>query len=264
MKTRSLEAIALATVMIAGCTSTAHSDNEEAAYRTFLTAADRQIKVQIQSAEVTTSGGGVWLGNGEVLTAFHLFYEPPRILKESDKVTVVFRGRSIPARVVFHGDLQDNDLALVKVDRDQVPPGLGALPVPPVCDGVEPVGAPLYITAYDSVYSTSASPDGAVMYKGKTWSNSATAIVSHGVSGSPVFDKHTSCLAGVVSRMEFSPHGNMADSKEVACERATLQMSDPGLGVTCAVTPQTVFSTADAIKVFIKEAHEYESSHGID
>ncbi len=264
MKLRNLVAITLAVIVTGGCASTENNDMEEAAYLTFQSAAQRQIKVQIHSEESIVSGGGVWLGNGEVLTAFHLFYQPPRILKESDKVTVVFRGHSVPARVVFHGDLEDYDLALVKIEREQTPPELAALDVPHVCNDVEQIGAPLYITAFDSVYSTSASPDGMLMHKGKTWSMSTTAIFSHGVSGSPVFDRRTSCLAGIVSRMKFSPHGNGADANQVACERATLQMSDLGSGVTCAITPQTIFSAADAIKEFIKQAHEYEKSNEIN
>ncbi|MFP3645877.1 serine protease [Paraburkholderia sp. SIMBA_054] len=262
MKLFKLATLTLAVGIIGGCAQVNSRVDEEVAYHTYLTASDRQIKVQVQSGETTFSGGGVWLGNGEVLTALHLFYQPPRIPKESDRIVVFFDGRAIPAKIVFHGDLPDRDLALLKVDPRRTPSGLARLAIPSVCSDVEPIGAPLYITAYDSVYSTTASPDGAVMYKGKTWSQSATAIVSHGVSGSPVFDKQTSCLAGIVSRLELSPHGNMADPKQVACEKATLQMNDAGQGITCAVTPQTIFTTADTIAEFLKEARAYEDSHG--
>ncbi|EIM98395.1 putative lipoprotein [Paraburkholderia hospita] len=261
MKTLKLALLTFAVGIIGGCAQIKDHANEEAAYHTYLTASDRQIKVQVQSGEQTFSGGGVWLGNGEVLTALHLFYEPPRVPKESDRINVLFRGRAIPATIVFHGDLPDRDLALLKIDPERISPSLARLAFPSVCSDVEPVGAGLYTTAYDSVYVTTASPDGAVMYKGKTWSQSATAIVSHGVSGSPVFDKRSSCLAGIVSRFQLSPHGNMADPKQVACEKATLQMNDAGQGVTCAITPQTIFTTSDTIAEFLKEARAYEDSH---
>lgn len=256
--------IVVTATMLGACVHTEDAAREAAAYQQYLVASKAQIKVQIRSGERTFSGGGVWLGDGEVLTAFHLLYEPPRILQPSDQVSVVFRGVAIPAKVVFHGDLQDNDLAMLKLARDQTPAKLAALDIPLVCGDVEPVGASLYITAYDAVYSTTASPVGTVMYKGKTWSQSVTSIVSHGVSGSPVFDKRTGCLAGVVSRIEYTPQGNVADPEQVACEKATLQMNDAGLGVTCAISPQTIFSTSEAIRPFIKQARQYERAHGID
>jgi hypothetical protein len=256
--------IALTATMLGACVHAEDAAREAAEYHQFLGASKAPIKVQIRSGERTFSGGGVWLGDGEVLTAFHLFYEPPRILQPSDQVSVVFRGVTIPAKVVFHGDLHDNDLAMLKLERDQTPAKLATLDAPSVCGDVEPVGASLYITAYDAVYSTTASPVGAVMYKGKTWSKAVTSIVSHGVSGSPVFDKRTGCLAGVISRIEYTPLGDMADPEQVSCEKATLQMNDAGLGVTCAISPQTIFSTSEAIRPFITQAHQYERAHGID
>lgn len=256
--------VAVTAALFGGCAHTDDVAKEAAAYQRFLGASNAQIKVQIRSGERTFSGGGVWLGDGEVLTAFHLFYEPPRVLQPSDQVSIVFRGVVIPAKVVFHGDLRDNDLAMLKLEHDQVPSKLATLDTPSVCGDVEPVGAPLYITAYDAVYSTTASPVGTMMHKGKTWARAVTSIVSHGVSGSPVFDKGSGCLAGIISRIEYSPQGNMADPAQVACEKATLQMNDAGLGVTCAVSPQTIFSTSEAIEQFIDQAHQYERAHGIN
>lgn len=247
-------------VAIAGCASTTHNADAEASAN--LPGSYRQLKIEVQSQESTTSGGGVWLGNGEVLTALHIFYLPPRVLKESDKIRIIFQGHSLPAKVVFHGDLEDYDLALLKIDSDKVPPRLEALVTPSVCSDVEPIGAPLYITAYDGVYPTWASPVGSRMHKGKTWSRSAIAIVSEGVSGSPVFDGRTSCLAGIVSRLHYSHSGDMADPKQVACASAALRMNNPESGVTCAITPQTIFSTSEAINEFLKEARAYERQHG--
>lgn len=265
MKSLSCAAIsALMAILLSACVHTEDSAREAAVHQQFLGASKAQIKVQIRSGEHIYSGGGVWLGNGEVLTAFHLFYEPPRILRPSDQVSVVFHGVTIPAKVVFHGDLGANDLAMLKLEREQTPAKLATLDAPSVCADVEPVDTPLYITAYDAVYSTTASPVGAITYKGKTWSKAVISIVSHGVSGSPVYDKRTGCLAGVISRIEYTLQGGTADPKQLTCEKATLQMSDTGLGVTCAISPQTIFSTSEAIRKFIEHAHQYELAQGID
>ena len=258
-------AVVILSLALAACATNSKNEQEPEddvlarAYNDYVHAEERLIKIQVKSPGVITVGSGVWLGNGEVLTALHLFVN----LKEADEIKVIFSDQDIPARVAFHGDLEDFDLALLQLDADKIPAKLATLARPAVCQDREPVGAKLYVSSYDAVFSTYASPEGAVMSKGKEWSRSTTALLSHGVSGSPVFDKQSSCLAGIVSRQVFSPHGNSLDPRQVACEKATLEMSAGGPGVTCAVSTQTIFSTADAIASFLEQAREYKRVHGI-
>ncbi|MDO8729444.1 MAG: hypothetical protein Q7K26_06245 [bacterium] len=221
-------------------------------------ALSRSVGVEISYDFKTFSGGGVWLGNGEVLSASHIFMDAKSL---TDPIFVVTHGKKYKATPIFHGNPPHNDLILLKIDAALVPDFLTKAPAPQVCDEFEPVGAQLYVTAREVIYNTYASPYGAVTYKGKTWATSTTAMLSHGVSGSPVYDTETSCLAGIVSLGEWRPIGNVADPKRLECEIATLQLRDSGDGITCAAETKSVFMTADVIRVFLKAAKEYQRTH---
>lgn len=212
----------------------------------------RFVGVEIESEGMTSSGGGVWLGNGKVLTAAHI-----RLGSKSDQIFVTSNGERVKADIVLSGMPPRNDLLLLKIDQALIPAALAKVPPAQVCGDVEPVGAKLYVTVRDRIYSTYASPAGTVMYKGKMWSNSTTALLSHGVSGSPVYEAKSDCLAGIVSRMEL-PAANPVDMKQTACEKATLRGEDAQQGITCAIEPKTFFMAADNIADFLKEAKERE------
>ena len=86
-------------------------------------------------------------------------------------------------------------------------------------------------------------------------------MLSHGVSGSPVYDSDSSCLAGIVSLVERSAIGNVADPKRAACEDAMFQFKDAGNGVTCGSENKSVFITSDVISAFLVDAIKYQSPH---
>jgi hypothetical protein len=257
-------AIALTGVTLAGCaTSTPDaSENTAEVMGLYTPLFDKNLLIEIKSGDNFIRGSGVWIGNGEVLTAFHIFYEPPFFeLKASDIISVIVDGKKMGARVVFHGDLNGNDdLALLKVDDKLIPPSLALSTVPTICESDEKVGAPIYITSYDRIIKTFTSPDGAAVFKGNISSRAATALVSRGTSGSPVFDAQMKCLSGIVSFGDFGQ--KTEDSDELKCERATVQGLDPQMKSTCAVTFRTVFTDAGAIRSFLKDAHDYARTVG--
>jgi hypothetical protein len=257
---RLAKAVQLAVLtMLGGCTTSYRepiaTNAVQDQYHHSTLAYDRVVGIEVTTNGVTSSGGGVWLGNGEVLTATHIF---SGVKSPSDPMFVTWRGDRFKAVPIFHGVPPDTDLILLKVDQALVSKSLARVPAPQVCADVAPIGKRLYVTARDRTYTTYASPAGSIRFKDKTWSNSTTALLSHGVSGSPVYDDDTGCLAGIVSRMELGLGANLADPKQGACERATLQMADSHQGGTCAIEPRSVFMTSDQIQRFLKEANEYK------
>lgn len=209
-----------------------------------------RVKIVINSPGGITTGGGVWLGNGQVLTAMHLF----QTSKDSDTIDVFVRGEKLAAVPALGGDLQDNDLALLIVPPASVPETLRSLPMPQICRRKEQVGEHLYVVAYDRTYSTYASPDGQTTYQGKTWSRATTEIFSHGVSGSAVYDEDRGCLAGIISRSEFEPSLNSGTRMGDACVEATRDLLQGPPDITCAFVERTVFSSSDHIASFLADA----------
>ncbi|MBC3926753.1 serine protease [Undibacterium sp. CY21W] len=254
-----------AILILAGCTANHQPSNfanevnkTESGPQGVFMAISRSVGVEIVSEGSTSSGGGIWLGNGEVLSATHIFLNAK---SPSDPIFVISDGNRMKATVVFHGNPPNNDLILLKIDPTLVPASLASVASPQICSDLEAIGAELYVTAPNHrIYSTYASPVGAVWHKGKTLSQSTTALLSHGVSGSPVYDTKSNCFAGIVSRMQFDSV-SVADSKADACKMATLQMANLGTGSTCAVETQTIFMTSDVIQDFLKGAREYVRNH---
>lgn len=217
---------------------------------------DQFVSIEVLTEGATTSGGGVWLGNGEVLTATHLFLG---MKSASDPITVTWKGQKFKATPFFHGRPPENDLLLLKIDQSLIPATFMKVRPPTVCGDVEPIGALLEVVTPKRTYPTYASPAGQVRYKGKVWSNSTTSLFSHGVSGSPVYDKQLDCLAGIVSRLSFSSEHDPNDPKQGTCERATLQLQDPHDGTLCAIDAKTIFMTSEEIQKFLSEAKKHES-----
>lgn len=209
-----------------------------------------RLKVVITGPNSVTSGGGVWLGNGQVLTAMHLF----RGLKVGDSVEVIIHGKKLIATPLFPGDLGDEDLALLQVPIASLPDGLRSLPGPKVCTRNEQPSNRLYVVGYDTSYHTYASPDSQIRYQKQTWSNATTALFSHGVSGSAVYDQDSGCLAGIISRFESVPSVNSGMPGHDPCVQETRELREGPPGVTCDITVRTVFSSADRIASFLTDA----------
>lgn len=260
-----LVTLASSILCITGCTSTVkkapgNSDWIEAQNR--LTSADlHRVKILILSPNGKTAGGGVWLGNAKVLTANHLFLS----YKPTDKILVQIGGSVLEASLVSRGDLDYKDLALLTIDNSAISEKIKSLQGPEICDKRESIGASLEVVAFDQSYHTKASPDQAVSYKNETWSRGTTTAFSHGVSGSPVYDEESGCLAGIVSRFDdfinlSGPIDEISDRKK--CITATKQLNQGPWGITCGTLMQTLFSTSDDISEFLQQAKTTQSAAG--
>jgi hypothetical protein len=171
------------------------------------------------------------------------------------------------ASLQSRGDLDSKDLALLTINKSSIPDKINSLQGPEICARREPVGAPLEVIAYDQSYYTKASPDQTVSYKNETWSRGTTTAFSHGVSGSPVYDRESGCLAGIISRfddlMDLSgPVDEISNRK--ACIMATKQLNQGPWGLTCGTLMQTLFSTSDDIGEFLEQARTMQRNAAAD
>ena len=208
-----------------------------------------RTKVTVGSPEHSVFGSGVWLGQGHVLTANHMFRE----YKKGDPITVAINGRRIPATLRAQGDLNEADLALLDVDRASA--SLISWQGPMVCSKPESVAAALQVISFDQGFNTFAAPEHAWSSKDQVWSERTTATFSPGVSGSPVFDVSTGCLAGIISHDEVEG-ALVGDDQggQAKCIQATRQGTAPPAGVTCMVSAYTQFSALDRLRVFLNDA----------
>lgn len=232
-------------------------DTAAIAQQRLLDADHARLKVVITQPGILTTGGGVWLGNGLVLTAMHLF----RGLKAGDSVSIIIHGEKLRAAPVYPGDLPYDDLALLRVPLASLPDDLRSLPGPQICTRNEEPGDSLHVVGYDTSYNTYASPEGQVSYRHHTWSNSTTTLFSHGVSGSPVYDQDNGCLAGIVSKFESVPSTNAGEHGYEKCIQAIRLLREGPPDVTCAVTERTVFSPAKRIASFLTQAQAALRKH---
>ena len=143
--------------------------------------------------EKTFIGGGTYLGNGMVLTAFHVAgswrpFQKPRVL---------IAGQDLPATIIKNGSLETVDLALLSVDKSRLPISL-RLRRNPICQGALKVGTSVFIVTPKSVKrSTVISPMAIVPRFRKRF---GSLISEPAGSGSGVFDANRKCLLGIISR----------------------------------------------------------------
>lgn len=208
-----------------------------------------RVKVLVGTPEHGVFGSGVWLGNGKVLTANHLFFG----YKKGDPIHVVIDRQTVAASVRAQGDLQSADLALLDLIPSSTP--VTSWQGPAICTSPVPVGAPLQVISYDHDFNTYASPEAAVFHQRASWSEATTATFSPGVSGSPVFDPSTGCLAGIISRRQVSKTlvGDQLDEQE-KCVQATRRDEPFALTVTCSVSAPTYFSSLEGLRAFLTAA----------
>ena len=143
--------------------------------------------------EKTFIGGGTYLGNGMVLTAFHVAgrwrpFQKPRVL---------IAGQDLPGTIIKNGSLETVDLALLSVDKSRLPISL-RLRRNPICQGALKVGTSVFIVTPKSVKrSTVISPMAIVPRFRKRF---GSLISEPAGSGSGVFDANRKCLLGIISR----------------------------------------------------------------
>ena len=154
--------------------------------------------------------GGVYLGEGLVITAAHVIGSDP-----APRVRIL--GEDLPAEVVKKGKFEDVDLALLRVDQEKLPIKLRLRRMPlcrkTVFGGLEVVVATPVGVARSSVISAAQLP----AELRRKFSTDIKDVATTGNSGSGVFDAERKCLLGVVSRKIVSPaNGLDAPERDIA------------------------------------------------
>jgi S1-C subfamily serine protease len=163
----------------------------------------RDILVRAQSLFVqnprgATSGYGVYLGQGLILTAAHVVGSPERT-----PPTVRVSNLELPAKTVRVGSFEQVDLALLAVDQTKLPVSLQLrrMPLcrtPPREDEDVIVAIPTGIA-----HSTIMSPRLLPANLRAKFSTVIKDVATTGNSGSGVFDAYRGCLLGIMSRKIF-------------------------------------------------------------
>jgi len=141
----------------------------------------------------TIIGGGVYLGDGLILTASHVVGNWPSI----QDPRVLIAGQDHSAHMIKEGSLTTVDLALVSVDESRLPINL-RLRRNPVCKQVAPAGTRVLIAYPNKLKaSTIISPTEIPPHLRAKY---GTLIDEPEASGSGVYDRRQKCLLGIVSR----------------------------------------------------------------
>jgi len=208
------------------------------------------LKIVGEMSGARTVGGGVWLGDGYVLTAAHIIDELPK----TAKIQVIVDSFSVSVQPVLVGRRNGDDLAVLKIDDAISTERLQKTPSAKICTQLERVGERLLVKAYDADYVTYASPDGQVFYRGESWSTATTTLASPGVSGSPVYNLRNGCLAGIMSGSDISKGGGLGDEDLGRCVSTALRYERHALNGTCSVTAKSIFVDAHRIATIVSSA----------
>lgn len=141
-----------------------------------------------------TTGYGIYLGQGAVITAAHVigrwgFLKNPRVL---------IAGQDLPATIVKEGSLEGTDITLLSIDETRLPVGI-RLRRNPLCRKPTRIGEEVVVvrpeqTARSKIMSPQFIPSSLRQRFGTLISELA------GTSGSGVFDARRRCLMGIISR----------------------------------------------------------------
>ena len=154
-----------------------------------------------------TTGSGVYLKSGLVITAAHL-------TDINAKMSVHIAGVGLPAKVLKQGSLEDADLTLLLVDEEKLPPKV-KLPQMQLCEAPPWPGDPVIVV--DATHATRShiiSPKVLSFTQRIKFSTLIGDVAATGNSGSGVFDESRKCLLGIMSR-KFTFHTTEGD-KDVA------------------------------------------------
>jgi hypothetical protein len=149
-----------------------------------------------------SQGSGVFMGDGLVLTAFHVVkYEP-----DNPKVTVLLDGWRRDGTLVSDGQKENVDLALIKLPPDQMSDGRRAQARVAICAANPGPSQPVVVAAMGTVSDTVTipSPITSDLQTG-TWTNILATGYHQGRSGGGVFDPKQGCLWGILA-FELSGH----------------------------------------------------------
>jgi hypothetical protein len=137
-------------------------------------------------------GYGIYLGRGMVITAAHVVGHWPAITNPRVRIS----GQDLTAKVIKEGSFEQTDLALLAVDKEQLPISL-RLRQNPLCKGPLMIGANVVVVYPDrTVRARIISP---MLIAPQLRTRFRSLISDAQGSGSGVFDTVRRCLLGIMS-----------------------------------------------------------------
>ena len=139
-----------------------------------------------------TSGSGIYLRSGLIITAAHL-------TGPNSKMGATVAGVSLPAQILKQGALENVDLSLLKVDDEKL--SAIALPQMQLCVAPPWPGDPVIVVdAERTSISRIVSPQVLPFVFRTKFTTLIADVANTGNSGSGVFDPARKCLLGIMSR----------------------------------------------------------------
>jgi S1-C subfamily serine protease len=154
--------------------------------------------------------GGVYLGDGLVITAAHVVGSDPAPI-------VRIAGEDIPAEIIKKGKFEEVDLALLRINQENLPIKL-RLRRMPVCYKPLLPGAAVVVATPRSAARSSVMPPAQLPADLRTkFSTDIKDVATTGNSGSGVFAAEGKCLLGIVSRkIVSSPDRGGGQERDIA------------------------------------------------
>ena len=147
----------------------------------------------IEGANAITSGNGVYLGAGLVLTAAHVAAGSVLTIK------VGIGRRQIKAEVVKRGQFGGIDLALLSIDEASLPPNLRLRRLP-ICQEPPHTGEQVIVATPDAITASHViAPFLLPRDLEPKYRTAISDVATTGNSGSGVFDTEQKCLLGIIS-----------------------------------------------------------------
>ena len=155
------------------------------------------------------TGYGIYLGNGLVITAAHVVGRAART-----KPSVRIAGIDLAATAIREGWFELQDLTLLLIDEQKLPPSLRMRRMP-LCDNPPWVGEPVIVAVPEgTARSRIMSPFLIQASLRARFSTLISDVATTGNSGSGVFDATRKCLLGIMSRkIQARPLGADSEAK---------------------------------------------------
>jgi len=155
------------------------------------------------------TGYGIYLGNGLVITAAYVVGRAART-----KPSVRIAGIDLAATAIREGWFELQDLTLLLIDEQKLPPSLRMRRMP-LCDNPPWVGEPVIVAVPEgTARSRIMSPFLIQASLRARFSTLISDVATTGNSGSGVFDATRKCLLGIMSRkIQARPLGADSEAK---------------------------------------------------
>lgn len=153
-----------------------------------------------------SQGSGVYLGEGLVLTAAHVVKFDP----DHSHVIVLLDGVRTDGNLVFDGQKHNVDLALIKLDANELSLRRREQTPVPLCLANPAPNQPVVVASLGTVSNALTIPsaielDASEAKDTGTWTNILTTGYHQGNSGGGVFHPREGCLWGIINKEMGGP-----------------------------------------------------------